>query len=99
MRMRAFLPPGWTPAARPVTLPNPRAPACCCCLQDVLLRSIAQCGSSIRDYRDANGDVGAFQNSFAVYGRGGEACVRCGRPLQKLRVAGRSTVCCPHCQR
>ena len=69
------------------------------CLQDVLLRSIAQCGSSIRDYRDANGDVGAFQNNFAVYGRGGEACVRCGRPLQKLRVAGRSTVCCPHCQR
>ncbi|SDF67749.1 bifunctional DNA-formamidopyrimidine glycosylase/DNA-(apurinic or apyrimidinic site) lyase [Desulfovibrio legallii] len=69
------------------------------CLKDVLLRSIAQCGSSIRDYRDANGDVGAFQNCFAVYGRGGEACTRCGRPLQKLRVAGRATVCCPHCQR
>ena len=68
-------------------------------LKDVLRRSIAQCGSSIRDYRDANGDVGAFQNSFAVYGRGGAACVRCGRPLQKIRVAGRATVCCPHCQK
>ena len=65
-------------------------------LKDVLRRSIAQCGSSIRDYRDANGDVGAFQNSFAVYGRGGAACVR---PLQKIRVAGRATVCCPHCQK
>lgn len=68
-------------------------------LKDVLRRSIAQCGSSIRDYRDANGDVGAFQNSFAVYGRGGAACVRCGRPLQKIRVGGRATVCCPHCQK
>lgn len=68
-------------------------------LQDVLRRSIAQCGSSIRDYRDANGDVGAFQNSFAVYGRGGAACVRCGRPLEKIRVAGRATVFCPHCQK
>lgn len=68
-------------------------------LKDVLRRSIAQCGSSIRDYRDANGDVGAFQNSFAVYGRGGAACIRCGRPLQKIRVAGRATVCCPHCQK
>ncbi|WP_165174897.1 bifunctional DNA-formamidopyrimidine glycosylase/DNA-(apurinic or apyrimidinic site) lyase [Desulfovibrio sp. ZJ369] len=68
-------------------------------LQKVLRDSIAQCGSSIRDYRDANGDVGAFQNCFAVYSRGGQPCKRCGRPLQKLRVAGRATVYCPHCQK
>ena len=69
------------------------------CLRDVLLLSIAQCGSSIRDYRDADGNVGAFQNTFAVYGRGGQQCKTCGRPLEKIRVAGRSTVFCPHCQR
>lgn len=68
------------------------------CLKRVLLESIAQCGSSIRDYRDANGDVGAFQNQFAVYGRGGQPCKSCGRPLEKIRVAGRATVYCPHCQ-
>ena len=56
-------------------------------------------GSSIRDYRDANGNVGAFQNSFAVYGRGEEPCRTCGRPLEKARIAGRATVFCPHCQR
>lgn len=67
-------------------------------LQAVLQLSIAQCGSSIRDYRDANGDVGAFQNSFAVYGRGGLPCQQCGRRLKKIRVAGRATVICPHCQ-
>ncbi len=71
----------------------------CRALQEVLRLSIAQCGSSIRDYRDANGNVGAFQNSFAVYGRGEESCHTCGRPLEKARIAGRATVFCPHCQR
>lgn len=71
----------------------------CRALQEVLRLSIAQCGSSIRDYRDANGNVGAFQNSFAVYGRGEEPCHTCGRPLEKARIAGRATVFCPHCQR
>lgn len=67
-------------------------------LQEVLRESIAACGSSIRDYRTANGDVGAFQNAFAVYNRGGLACVQCAGLLQKVQVAGRSTVYCPRCQ-
>lgn len=68
-------------------------------LKDILLRSIDQCGSSIRDYRDANGNVGAFQNTFFVYGRGGENCRKCGEPLQKCRVGGRATVFCGNCQK
>ncbi len=67
-------------------------------LQAVLRLSIEQCGSSIRDYRDANGNVGAFQNSFAVYGRGGQPCVICGHPLEKTQVGSRATVFCPRCQ-
>lgn len=67
-------------------------------LQAVLLESIAACGSSIRDYRTANGDVGAFQNAFAVYGRAGQPCKNCGSVLEKMQVAGRSTVYCPQCQ-
>lgn len=68
-------------------------------LKEVLTLAIAQCGSSIRDYRDADGNAGAFQNSFAVYGRGGEDCKACGQALARLRVAGRATVYCPRCQR
>lgn len=68
-------------------------------LKDVLALAIEQCGSSIRDYRDADGNAGAFQNSFAVYGRSGAPCRKCGRPLSGCRVAGRATVFCPHCQR
>lgn len=68
-------------------------------LQDVLSRSIEQCGSSIRDYKDANGNAGAFQNSFKVYGRGGKKCGRCHTVLQKIKVGGRATVFCPQCQK
>lgn len=65
----------------------------------VLRESIEECGSSIRDYRDANGDAGAFQNLFRVYGRAGQACLACGAALEKCVVAGRTTVFCPRCQK
>ncbi|MGJ3522007.1 bifunctional DNA-formamidopyrimidine glycosylase/DNA-(apurinic or apyrimidinic site) lyase [Nitratidesulfovibrio sp. D1] len=68
-------------------------------LVDVLRESIAECGSSIRDYRDAHGDAGAFQNRFRVYGRGGQPCVACGRALATGKVAGRTTVYCEGCQK
>ena len=67
-------------------------------LCEVLRESIRQCGSSIRDYRTARGDAGAFQNSFRVYGRAGERCLECGASLEGSRIAGRATVCCPKCQ-
>ena len=67
-------------------------------LREVLLESIDACGSSIRDYRTARGDAGAFQNAFRVYGRSGEACLECGTPLESCRIAGRATVFCPNCQ-
>lgn len=67
-------------------------------LVDVLTESIEACGSSIRDYRTARGDAGAFQNAFRVYGRTGKPCVCCGAELQGVTVAGRTTVFCPNCQ-
>ena len=67
-------------------------------LQEVLLESIEACGSSIRDYRTARGDVGAFQNAFRVYGRSGQVCLTCQTPLESCRIAGRATVFCPNCQ-
>lgn len=69
------------------------------CLKEVLLKAIQACGSSIRDYRTANGDVGAFQNSFRVYGRAGQPCPVCGAALRSVRVSGRTTVYCPRCQK
>lgn len=68
-------------------------------IQAILRKSISQCGSSIRDYRDADGNMGSFQKGFQVYGRGGENCKKCGAVLQKVRLAGRSTVFCANCQK
>ena len=67
-------------------------------IQAVLAQAIAENGSSIRDYRDAHGDAGAFQNHFRAYGRGGQPCLSCGATMRVLRVAGRTSTFCPRCQ-
>ena len=69
------------------------------CVQEVLALGIAAGGSSIRDYLDADGKAGAFQEEFMVYGRKGLPCPKCGRALEHMKLAGRSTVYCPHCQK
>lgn len=68
-------------------------------LQEVLLQAISENGSTFSDYRTANGDAGAFQNRFLVYGRAGEKCVTCGGKLKSEVVAGRTSVFCPRCQK
>lgn len=68
-------------------------------LRDRLNDSIARGGSSIRDYRDADGNAGYFQLTLKVYGRAGEPCPTCGRPIRHNVTAGRSTHFCPRCQR
>ena len=90
---------GILPTATAASLPLSRLIVLAESLQAILVQSIEECGSSIRDYRDANGDAGSFQNSFAVYGRKGEICRRCGGTLTGSTVAGRGTVHCPECQK
>ncbi len=68
-------------------------------LQTVLRQAIAENGSSIRDYVNAAGDAGAFQNSFNVYGKKGERCRVCSHTLEAVKVAGRTSTFCPKCQR
>ena len=90
---------GISPAAPAAALGAPDFDRLHRAVQEVLLESIAACGSSIRDYRDADGNVGAFQNTFRVYGRKDEACVTCGEKLSQTRIAGRTTTFCPNCQK
>jgi len=68
-------------------------------LQEVLAKAIQLGGSSVSDYVDADGVRGFFQLEHKVYGRAGEDCLDCGKPLKKLVVGGRTTVYCPTCQR
>lgn len=64
----------------------------------VLRRAIEARGSTIRDYVGGSGLMGGFQSEFAVYGRTGEPCTRCGAALECLRLAGRSSHFCIRCQ-
>jgi formamidopyrimidine-DNA glycosylase len=68
-------------------------------LRTSLETAIRNRGSSVDSYRDAWGEMGSQQEVLAVYGRGGEPCLACGRPLATVRIAGRTTVFCRHCQR
>jgi len=68
-------------------------------MRSVLLDAIEKGGSSIRDYVDTNGRMGDFQKEHLVYGRAGNPCPRCGRPLKRILVAQRGTCFCPRCQR
>jgi formamidopyrimidine-DNA glycosylase len=67
-------------------------------IREVLTEAIAAGGSSVSDYFDVEGEPGLFQTQHRVYGRGGEACIRCRTPIKRIVVAGRGTHYCPKCQ-
>jgi formamidopyrimidine-DNA glycosylase len=66
---------------------------------ETLTLAIQHRGSSISDYVDAEGARGNFQVLHRVYGREGEACLKCGAPIKKIVVTQRGTHFCPRCQR
>ncbi|NLI93582.1 MAG: bifunctional DNA-formamidopyrimidine glycosylase/DNA-(apurinic or apyrimidinic site) lyase [Peptococcaceae bacterium] len=66
---------------------------------EVLTEGINARGTSFRDYRDADGNRGSFQENLMVYGRGGMECKECGSLLQREKIAGRTTVYCSQCQK
>ncbi|MBL1437130.1 MAG: bifunctional DNA-formamidopyrimidine glycosylase/DNA-(apurinic or apyrimidinic site) lyase [Rhodobacteraceae bacterium] len=70
-------------------------------IRDVLSEAIAAGGSSLKDYRQANGELGYFQHSFKTYGREGEPCLKpaCGGEIARITQSGRSSFYCPRCQK
>ncbi|HEX5616789.1 MAG TPA: bifunctional DNA-formamidopyrimidine glycosylase/DNA-(apurinic or apyrimidinic site) lyase [Solirubrobacteraceae bacterium] len=64
----------------------------------VLEAGIAAKGASIDDFRHPDGVQGSFQDRFLIHLREGEPCLVCGRPVRKLRAAGRGTYVCERCQ-
>lgn len=68
-------------------------------IREVLSESIEAGGSTIRDYAQPNGELGYFAASWRVYGREGEACPACHKPVQRSVQAGRSTFFCANCQK
>lgn len=68
-------------------------------IREILTEAIALRGTTFATYVDGEGRKGEFANRLAVYGRDGQACPRCGTPVVRRRLGGRSAHFCPHCQR
>ena len=70
-------------------------------IRDVLQEAISAGGSSLKDHRQTNGDLGYFQHSFAVYGREGKKCnsVNCSELIKRIVQSGRSSFYCAKCQK
>lgn len=65
----------------------------------VLQRSIDQGGTTLRDFVGGDGKPGYFKQELLVYGRGGEPCSLCKKPLKEVRMNDRTTVYCVACQK
>lgn len=68
-------------------------------IRDVLAEAIEAGGSSLKDYRQTDGELGYFQHRFRVYDRAGQPCLTCATPIERLVQSGRSSFFCPSCQR
>lgn len=92
---------GLSPRRSAHTVRGERAERLAGAIKQVLLRSIDDGGSTLRDHVQPGGELGYFQTRFNVYDRAGTPCPTpgCGRPVRRLVQAGRSTFYCTRCQR
>lgn len=68
-------------------------------MREIMKRSLDQGGTSIIDYRGADGEPGRYGASLLVYGRSKAPCVSCATPIRTMTIAGRTTHFCPNCQK
>ena len=91
---------GITPKRKASNLSATRVATLVPAIREVLNEAIASGGSSLRDHRQTNGELGYFQHNFAVYDRESQPCVNeCGSNVFRVVQSGRSSFYCPKCQR
>ena len=92
---------GISPRRTARTVQGGRATKLAAAIRDVLGEAIAAGGSTLRDHRQPNGELGYFQHTFRVYDRAGEPCpgCDCGGVIRQIVQSGRSTFYCAHRQR
>lgn len=89
-----------SPKRKAGRIAKPRVAALVPIIRNVLSEAIEAGGSSLRDFRQADGELGYFQHRFDVYGREGEVCRSpdCGAPIVRIVQSGRSSFYCRSCQ-
>jgi formamidopyrimidine-DNA glycosylase len=71
----------------------------CSQIKTILRQAIKQGGTTLKDFIKSDGKPGYFKQALQVYGRAKQPCLLCGTPLEALRLAQRTTVFCPQCQK
>ena len=87
------------PGRRAGRLRRAEATALAAAVRETLEEALTAGGSSLLDYRDAEGRAGGFQLRFRVYDRAGLPCVNCATAIRHQVTAARSSYYCPSCQR
>lgn len=92
---------GINPKRHAGRIASPRLGALVPVIRDVLAEAIEAGGSSLRDHRQADGELGYFQHRFLVYDQANKPCqtLGCGGTVRRIVQSGRSTFYCPTCQR
>lgn len=90
---------GIDPRTRSDHISRPRAARLLASVRETLASALALGGSTLRDFRDAHGMDGAYQDQSSVYGREGQACPGCGAAVRRIVQAQRSTFFCGRCQK
>ncbi|MCW0182891.1 MAG: bifunctional DNA-formamidopyrimidine glycosylase/DNA-(apurinic or apyrimidinic site) lyase [Zavarzinia sp.] len=91
---------GISPEREAATVAGKRAERLVPAIRDVLNEAIAAGGSTLRDYVQADGELGYFQHAFKVYDREGDACPTCAKgTITRIVQSNRSTYFCPRCQK
>jgi formamidopyrimidine-DNA glycosylase len=92
---------GISPVRKARLLSAARAASLVPAIRAVLSEAIEAGGSSLRDYRQADGELGYFQHEFRVYGRQDQPCRApgCEGTVRRVVQSGRSSFYCPVCQR
>ena len=90
---------GIRPAMPASRISKPRAVRLHQAIQKVLAQAVSTGGSTLRDFSNAQGEPGHFQQEAMVYGRGGLPCRLCTTPITTVRQGQRSTFYCRHCQK
>jgi formamidopyrimidine-DNA glycosylase len=78
---------------------KPQAGALLDAIRQVMTASLGNGGTTLRDYRNVDGEEGSNQDRLSCYGRAGRPCVRCGTELRSTTLDARTTTWCPSCQK
>ena len=90
---------GIAPSRQAGRVSRSRYAALATAVKSILAHAIARGGTTLRDFIDPNGVPGYFEQELLAYGREGQPCRRCGRPLRGTRLGNRATAWCTGCQR